>query len=515
MLENKINRRQFIGRSAAAVALTALKPGMSFAASGDTLTIRAPGDIDTVDPGFWKNTTDLWVMDAVFPRLINFKSGPKWEWELYSAESISQRDALTIDFKLKPGSMWTNGYGELTTADVKFSFERHLDKELATETGDNWALLDHVEVHDKYSGSIHLKEPFAPLWWFVLPYATGSILCKAAVEKAEGRKFTLEPPAMGGAYKIVEHMAGQRLVLEAHDGFAGPKPHFRRVEILPITDSKAAENAVQAGQVDWTRVSLSIVPKLRANLPENLSLELKYAPDNVWMGLNQASPRLSDIRVRQAILKAIDVDAILDGAYFGVAERAHGPVSKGLLGYREEAPAGRDVDGAKKLIDAAGASGTTITLDTLADADFLTGAQIVQANLAEIGVNLVIESHEGGSFWSLVSTKGKEGIDMNFNRWLAPPDLSWTTQWLLSSQAGIWNWQWFESKEFDDLHFAALGETDNVKRAQMLMNLQQMLDDSACYLWITQPPRPMVWQNSIVPAMKPNGDPRLELFQKA
>ena len=51
----KINRRQFIGGSAAAVALTTLKPGMSFAASGDTLTIRAPGDIDTVDPGFWKN----------------------------------------------------------------------------------------------------------------------------------------------------------------------------------------------------------------------------------------------------------------------------------------------------------------------------------------------------------------------------------------------------------------------------------------------------------------------------
>ena len=217
----KINRRQFIGGSAAAVALTTLKPGMSFAASGDTLTIRAPGDIDTVDPGFWKNTTDLWVMDAVFPRLINFKSGSKWEWELYSAESINQRDALTIDFKLKPGSMWTNGYGELTTADVKFSFERYLDKELATETGDNWALLDHVEIHDKYSGSIHLREAFAPLWWFVLPYATGSILCKAAVEKSEGRKFTLEPPAMGGAYKIVEHMAGQRLVLEAHDGCAG------------------------------------------------------------------------------------------------------------------------------------------------------------------------------------------------------------------------------------------------------------------------------------------------------
>ncbi len=60
---------------------------------------------------------------------------------------------------------------------------------------------------------------------------------------------------------------------------------------------------------------------------------------------------------------------------------------------------------------------------------------------------------------------------MQFQRWLAPPDLSWTTQWLLSTQAGVWNWQWFESKEFDDLHFAALRETDNDKRAKMLMQL--------------------------------------------
>ena len=515
MIDNPISRRRFLGGSAAAMAMAAMAPKITYAASGDKLTIRAPGDISNVDPGFWQNTADLWVMDAVFPRLINFKPGSRWEWELYSAESISQRDATTIDFKLKPGSMWTNGYGELTTEDVKYSFERYLDKDLKAQTADNWALLDRVEIHDKYSGTIHLKEPFAPIWWFVLPYATGSIVCKKAVEKAEGKTFTLEPPAMGGAYTIKEHVAGQRIVLEAHAGFAGPKAQFKTVEILPITDSKAAENAVQAGQLDFTRVSLSVVPGFQARMPQGLKMDLKYAPDNVWMGMNAASPRLSDIRVRQAILKAIDVDAILEGAYFGVAERAHGPVSKGLLGYREEAPPARDVAGAKKLIDAAGASGLTITLDTLSDTDFMTAAQIVQANLAEIGVDLQIESHEGGSFWSLVETKGKEGLDMQFQRWLAPPDLSWTTQWLLSTQAGVWNWQWFESKEFDDLHFAALGETDNGKRATMLMNLQQMLDDSACYLWITQPPRPMVWQDNVVPAMKPNGDPRLELFRKA
>ncbi len=512
---NPISRRQFIGGSAAAIAATSFGSNFTYAASGDTLTIRAPADIANIDPAFWQNTADLWTMDAIYPRLINFKPGSDWEWELYSAESISQRDDKTIDFKLLPGSMWNNGYGEVTTADVKFSFERYLDKDLAAATGDNWALLDHVEIHDKYSGTIHFKEPFAPVWWFVLPYATGSILCKEAVEKAEGGTFSLEPPAMGGAYVIEEHVASQRLVLKAHDGWVGPKPEFTTVEMLPITDSKAAENAVQAGQLDFTRISLSVVPEFQKKMPEGLNLELKYAPDNVWMGMNAASPRLSDVRVRQAILKAIDVEAILEGAYFGVAERAHGPVSKGLLGYREQAPAGRDVEGAKKLLEEAGVSGLEITLDTLSDTDFLTAAQIVQSNLADVGVTMHIESHEGGTFWSLVETKGKEGLDMQFQRWLAPPDLSWTTQWLLSTQAGVWNWQWFDSKEFDDLHFAAMAETDNGKRGQMLVDLQQMLDDSGCYLWITQPPRPMTWHDSVVPAMKPNGDPRLELFKKA
>ena len=513
-MTNHISRRRFLGTSAAAIAASSLPHAASVAATGDKLRIRVVADIVNVDPGFWQNTGDLWTMDAIFPRLINFKPGTKWQWELYSAESIEAVDAQHINFKLRPGLMWSNGYGEMTSEDVKYSFERYLDTDLAAPNAGNWALLDRVDVHDKYSGTIVFKEPFSPVWWFVLPYATGTIVCKKAVEEAGG-KFSLEPPAMGGPYTLKEHVPSQLLVLEAHDGWNGPKPDFKTVEIYPISDSKAAENAVQAGQLDFTRVSLSIVPYLRENMPDGLVMELRATPDNVWLGLNQASPKLSDIRVRQAIMKAIDVEAILEGAYFGVAERAHGPAGKGLLGYRDEAPPERDVESAKQLLAAAGVTSLDIELDTLADADFMTAAQIVQANLAEVGINLQITSHEAGTFWSLVETKGKEGIEMEFNRWLAPPDLSWTTQWLLPEQIGIWNWQWFESPEFTELHFAAMAETDDAKRHELLVKLQDSLDASGDFLWITQPPRPMVWRDHVIPAMKPSGDPRLELFKKA
>ena len=63
------------------------------------------------------------------------------------------------------------------------------------------AQLDHVEVTDKYSGVIVLKEPFAPLWTSSLPGATGCIVSRRAVEQAGGSDTT-EPPATAGPYMI-------------------------------------------------------------------------------------------------------------------------------------------------------------------------------------------------------------------------------------------------------------------------------------------------------------------------
>ena len=54
--------------------------------------------------------------------------------------------------------------------------------------------------------------------------------------------------------------------------------------------------------------------------------------------MNVDNPALADIRVRQAIQKAVDVDAVLEAAYFGVAERATGIIAPGLVGHRDVAP---------------------------------------------------------------------------------------------------------------------------------------------------------------------------------
>jgi hypothetical protein len=131
------------------------------------------------------------------PQLINYKPGEKWQWELDAAEAIEQVDDTHIKFRLKPGLKWSGDYGEVSAEDVKYSFERIADPKNESPYKDDFAVLDKVEVTDKLSGTIVLKEYFAPLWTSTLPWGSGKIVCKAAVEKAGG-KFTTEIPAASG-----------------------------------------------------------------------------------------------------------------------------------------------------------------------------------------------------------------------------------------------------------------------------------------------------------------------------
>ena len=513
MFDHRITRRRFLGTSAAALATTAVPFNPVFSAEGDTLTVRVTADIGNLDPAFWQNIGDLWTIDSIHPKLIIFKPGNKYEWELYGAEMIEAVDAQNIKFKLRPGMMWTNGYGEVTTEDVKYSFERYLDEELASPIAGNWALLDRVDIEDKYTGTIVFNKPFSPVWWYVLPYASGGIVCKVAVEEVGG-KFTLDPPATAGPYKLTEYAAQQRIVLEAHDGWNGPKPEFTKIVMLPIVDSKAAERGLETGEIEFSRISASSVPSYLQNMPSGLKMDVRPSPSYFWLGLNVQHPKLADEAVRRAIIKVVDVDAILEGAFFGVAERATGMASKGLLGYRETTPEPRDVEGAKKLMSDAGVSELSLDLEVVAETDRLTAAQIIQANLAEIGIDLQINSHDQGAFWSLGDEKGKD-LQLQLKQFTSPPDMSWSTQWFLPEQAGIWNWEYLDSPQFVDLHYAAMQEIDLEKRHELLVEIQDVMDASAGYLWITNPPIPVMWSKQIVPAMKPNGDPRFELFRKA
>ena len=125
-----LNRRSFIKLSAATAAAgiwPMVWPGVSWSAEGGILKVRDYSDIKSLDPAFFLSVPEENINACIYNKLIAFKPGRKWEWELQAAKSIEQTDPTHIKFELREGIMHSGDFGEMTADDVKYSFERVAD----------------------------------------------------------------------------------------------------------------------------------------------------------------------------------------------------------------------------------------------------------------------------------------------------------------------------------------------------------------------------------------------------
>jgi peptide/nickel transport system substrate-binding protein len=234
--------------------------------------------------------------------------------------------------------------------------------------------------------------------------------------------------------------------------------------------------------------------------------------------MNVDNPALQDIRVRQAIQKAVDVDAVLEAAYFGVAERSTGIIAPGLPGHRDIAPPKRDLDGARQLLDEVGVSSLDLTLDLLNKTEYTSAAQVIQANLAETGINVTLRTYDSGTFWTLGDENAGDAwkdIQLYLQRFSMHPDPSFATAWFTPEQIGVWNWERFNSPEFGELHDRAIVETDAEKRHGMYVRMQELMEESGAYVFLTHELTAAIYRDHIVPGLLPDGTARFAEFQLA
>ena len=506
-------RRSFLKGASALGAAAVGGLGMTGPAwaAGSTLKTRTYADIRSMDPAFSQGVVDEEIHGAIYNKLIQYKPGNEWGWQLDAAASIEQVDDTHINFALKNNIGFTNGFGAMTAEDVKFSFERIIDDALESTNKPDWGPLDHVEVTGERTGTIVLKNAFQPLWSITLPYIAGNIVSKAAFESVGG-KIETQPVATSGPYLHKSWEPKQKTTLTRNPDWKGDPAAFDEIQIYHIDDEKAAEIAYEAGEIDFTRVSLGSVERLKSSPPENSTLVEFPSLFYVWVGMNLDNPKLGNIKLRQAIQHAIDVPSIMAASYFGAAQPSTGIIAPGLLGHREESSTGvaANLEKAQQLLAESGESNVSLAIDVLNKSANVTTAQIIQANLAAIGITLEVRLHEGATFWSLGENKD---LELVLNRYSMTPDPFYATSWFVSEQAGIWNWERFANEEFDKIHLAAQAETDPVARDAMYQKAQDLMEDSGAYKFITHEATPNIYRNSITPALRPDGLPLYRYFK--
>ncbi len=511
------DRRGFLKTAGTGFAGAMISPHFAWAAEGDTLRIRMDADLQVLDPFGLIGGIEEAINRATLVSLIklgDIREGN--QWQLWGAEKLDWLDDTRLAFTLRDGLVWSGDFGPVTTADVKYSFERFLGSASA------WAYqfenLKEVEIVDDRSGIIHLSVPFEPFLVVTLAGYGGQIVCKAAMEAAGG-SYTTEIPASCGPYLMDAWEQQQKVTLVANPAWTGPAQAFQKVEIYIVLDDQAAQLAYEADAFDYTRIAVSAVDQVKGAMPAATVLIEAESTRYVWLTINKNAGPLQDIRVRQAIQYAYDSDAVLQGAFNGLVGRSAGVIQPSTAFARKSnLIATRDVDKARALLAEAGAEGLTLNLLTLTDSTSVTIAQIIQASLGEAGINVEIQPTEDAAYWAegdMTAGENFKSLELALVSFAGGVDPTENLVWFRADQIGIYNWSFFDDPEYETLYQASLSERDPAKRQAMFNRMEDLMELSGGFVFICFEPLIALHRDSIVPVIIADGHPDPALFRKA
>ena len=189
-------------------------------------------DVSNVDPAILSGLEDPTYVQCFFETLITYKPGTTEQVNCLAESFEKSSDGKQFHFTLKQGIPFQKGYGEMQASDVKYSFERiaGLTKpKLNSPYQGDWAALESVRVDSKYSGTIIMKEVFAPTVSATLSgagVASGMVLSEKAVEKL-GKGFGTNPVGTG-PYEWTSWVPGQKLVMTKFPAVRGREQGVRQ-----------------------------------------------------------------------------------------------------------------------------------------------------------------------------------------------------------------------------------------------------------------------------------------------
>jgi peptide/nickel transport system substrate-binding protein len=295
-------------------------------------------DIGQLDPHMGASTSDNPIMDSIFSGLVRFRPGSVnidyIEPDLAESWTASP-DKRTWTFRLRKGVQFHGGFGELTSEDVVFSFNKAKDKNTSVWWSE-YQEFDKVEATDRYTVKITLKNNIPTVLGVLVNYHGGFIVSKKAYEKF-GKEFRLKPVGTG-PFAFENYTPQQQVILKAHDQYFRGKPKLDRViyRFMPVLKSrqmalqKEEVDAIEGAKEEWW---VEEMKKYR-----DISVDIVPPGEMTGLHLNLTRKPLDNLKVRQAIAHSVNRKEIIE--FFGpsVSEMAYSPVPPHYFGYTDDVP---------------------------------------------------------------------------------------------------------------------------------------------------------------------------------
>ncbi|MBP1777676.1 MAG: hypothetical protein H6Q86_3686, partial [candidate division NC10 bacterium] len=433
------------------------------------LVIGQSADVSKLDPQMSTTVNDIAITFNMFDNLLTRRLDGKLhpslatEWKLVNP--------TTWQFKLRPNVKFHNG-DPVTSADVKFTYERSYDPNAKVITKSVLNTIERVETPDPLTVLVVTKKP-DPLLAARTAFYAGQIMPKGYYEKVGGDDGFNAKPVGSGHLKLNSWVRDDRLVLDVVKDYWGGAIDVDQVIFRPLPELAARVGALLKGEVD-------IVTKIPPDQMDRIAKAPNTKIEGVLYGglyclsVVSQKPPLDNKLFRQAMSLALDRELIVKELWRSQAAVPNSLVVKGDAHWDASLPPLKyDPNQAKQLLKQVNYKGEELTLETpigfmVMDKEM---SEVVISMWKDVGINAKLEQIEYSVYQQKIREKSFKGV-----RWTDPtsayndPD---GMMWRHLAPGGP-NAYWFRNARFDELGNAARYSVDEKFRAEAYKEMARM-----------------------------------------
>jgi peptide/nickel transport system substrate-binding protein len=377
------------------------------------------------------------VFDLMYSRLTRLDAQMHPQPDLAEKWETSP-DGKTYTFHLRPGVKFHNGR-DLTSADVKYTYERIINPDTASIAKSFFDPIDHIDAPDPATVVIVLKAPNTP--FLVNTSATwAGIVAKEIVDANNGDLNKVD--AGSGPFALQEWTPDTRTVLVRNPDYYVPgQPAADKITFQIMPDENARIAALRTGNIQFTVLSAAGFDTLKsdASVKAVEGPTLSYA----YLGMNVARAPFDKPEVRQAISYAVDRNEIVNSVFRGHA-RPTGPVPSAMTDWAIDVSTldtyTPNLDKAKQLMADAGVGNVKTTMIAMSTLSYqVDAAQVIRAQLLKIGIDAEVQPQEVGVY---VDNWKKKNMDLMVggNGSGTNPDRAVCFFFCSDGSANVWNY---------------------------------------------------------------------------
>ncbi|MEQ1503157.1 MAG: ABC transporter substrate-binding protein, partial [Myxococcota bacterium] len=443
---------------------------------------RAPS---IVNPLFATSMSEARVDELVFEGL--FADDPELRSTGRLAESFELApDQKSMTIHLRQGVKWHDGM-PFGSADVVFTIDAYRSTQTASSEAGRVTWIDGVQAKDEYTVVLTFKKPeYAPqdkLHFKILP---AHKFTSTAVKRTD--PFRTQP--IGTGPYLIKSFNDDSSVTMVRNAEHWQSPHLDGFVMREVSDQ-----SYQAKLLIYESLEalVQVLPRDLATLQNDRKIELYPYQTNSWwyLGFNERNKSLADVKVREAIARMVDVDALL--APIGTGDRVSGPFVPSSPYYNHNVvPVAFDADGATDLLTKAGYTfdgtwkkpdGKELKVRVVAPSNLKTGSDLVlnfQSQLQSRGITVETESLD------VAAWKERVWRDHDFDIVLSQWSFDRTEDiWEQFHSTGTRNFIGYANPEVDKLLLQARGATDPQQKKAVLQQVHAKIaaDHPMVFLW--------------------------------